>query len=499
MNKKLSLFLAGIATIMSIFNGQGQDLPTLGLLFSQTNPGGSARVQALGGAQISLGGDISSLQSNPAGLGMFNRSTFSLSTGLSFINSNASFYGTNTDGLKLNANIPNFGIVLQKEGNRKIKSHSFGISYNRIADYQNRFVYEGRNSQSSMLDYFIERADGILEDEFYNNNSSAYNSVEGLAVRTELILPTSFFDSTNGVDDLYDSDILGNPFQRETVDVRGAQYQFNLGYGFNYDDKLYLGANIGITSVDYSSKLTYSENNFAYIPKDANDTYQNPLNGFNLEENLNISGRGVNTTLGVMFRPVDFVQIGAAFISPTYFTFDEGFDSNMDADYKSISNQYAESDIIATYSLITPMKLSGGITFFGGKYGFISADVEMLNYGKNRFSSSDFSTTEDNRIMKANYDKVYNYRIGGEVRFDIFRLRGGYALSQNGNMEITPTQSFTGGAGIRYKHVSFDLAIVNILRNFDYSPYTLSNTEINPLVNVFQNTTRTVMTLGLYF
>ncbi|MDH5365412.1 MAG: hypothetical protein OEW67_00375 [Cyclobacteriaceae bacterium] len=499
MDKKLSLFLAGIATIMSIFYGQAQDLPTLGLLFSQTSPGGSARVQALGGAQISLGGDISSLQSNPAGLGMFNRSTFSLSTGLSFINSNASFYGTNTDGLKLNANIPNFGVVLQKEGNRKIKSHSFGISYNRIADYQNRFVYEGRNSQSSMLDYFIERADGILENEFYNNNTSAYNSVEGLAVRTLLILPTSFFDPTNGADDLYDSDILGNPFQKETVDVRGAQYQFNLGYGFNFDDILYLGANIGITSVNYNSTNTYSENNFAYTPIDANDTYQNPLNGFNLEENLNVSGGGVNTTLGIMFRPVDFVQIGAAFTSPTYFNFDEEFHSNMDADYKFDNNQYTESDIIvASYNLSTPMKLSSGITFFGGKYGFISADVEMIDYGKNRFSSNDFSTTAENSEMKT-YHKVYNFRVGGEVRFDIFRLRGGYSLSQTGDDEVTPIQSFTGGAGIRYKYVSFDLGVVNVLRNFNYSPYTLSNKENTPTANVFQNTTKTVMTLGLYF
>lgn len=498
MNKKFSLLLTGILILLSTLFGNAQDLPTLGLLFSQTSPNGTARIQGLGGAQISLGGDISSLQSNPAGLGMFNRSSFSFSTGLSFINNNASYYGTNNDELKLNANIPNLGVVLQKEGSNKIRSHAFGISYNRIADYQNRFVYEGRNSESSMLDHFIQNADGTVESAFFDDYSSAYNSTEGLAVRTGLILPTSFFDPDNGFDDLYDSDILGNPMQRESIDVRGAQYQFNIGYGMNYNDILYLGANIGIKSVNYVTKSSYQESNFVYVPQDANDNYVNPLNSFELEEQLDISGGGLNTTFGLMYRPIDFIQIGAAFTSPTYFEFDEEFDRDMSADYKDYDDEYAESDIIlASYSFTTPMKFSGGITFFAGKYGFITADAEMINYGKSKFSSSDFTTSTENSQIKSSYEKVYNYRIGGEFRIDIFRLRGGYALSQNGNSTLTPTQSFTGGVGVRYKHVSFDATAVNMIKDYNYSPYNFGSST--PETNVFQNSTKLIFSLGVYF
>lgn len=488
----------GVVIFMSSLSGQAQDLPTLGLLFSQTSPNGSARIQGLGGAQISLGGDISSIQSNPAGLGMFNRSSFSFSTGLSFINNDASYYGTSTHDLKLNANIPNLGVVLQKEGNNKIKSHVFGLSYNRIADYQNRFVYEGRNTESSMIDHFIQYADGTLESEFFDNYSGAYNSVEGLAVRTGLILPTSFFDPVNGYDDLYDSDILGNPLQRETVNVRGAQYQFNIGYGMNYNDILYLGANIGVKSINYNTKTKYTESNFNYTPVDSNDNYINPLNNFILEENLDISGGGVNTTLGVMFRPIDYIQVGATFTSPTYFEFDEEFDRDLTADYKDYEDEYAESDIIiASYNLTTPMTLSGGVTFFAGKYGFITADAEMINYGRNRFSSGDFTTTEENDQIRSSYEKVYNYRMGAEFRYDIFRLRGGYALSQNGNSVATPTQSFTYGVGLRYKHVSFDAAVVNTLKDYEYSPYSFGSST--PFTSVFQSSTRITTTLGVYF
>ena len=121
MFKNNRLFLIGLAISMFTLNGNTQDLPTLSQLFSQTNPGGTARMQGLAGAQISLGGDISSLQSNPAGLGMFNRSAIGFSTGLNFINTGASYYGNKNDELKLNANIPNLGVVLQKEGKGKTR------------------------------------------------------------------------------------------------------------------------------------------------------------------------------------------------------------------------------------------------------------------------------------------------------------------------------------------------------------------------------------------
>lgn len=64
-----------------------------GLLFSRTQPAGSARIQALGGTQIALGGDYSSALSNPAGLGMFNRSEFTFTPALNFNNMNAGHLG----------------------------------------------------------------------------------------------------------------------------------------------------------------------------------------------------------------------------------------------------------------------------------------------------------------------------------------------------------------------------------------------------------------------
>ena len=55
------------------------------------NYGSSARVQGFGGASASLGGDISVAGVNPAGIGFFNRSVFSVTPGMNFHNADASY------------------------------------------------------------------------------------------------------------------------------------------------------------------------------------------------------------------------------------------------------------------------------------------------------------------------------------------------------------------------------------------------------------------------
>ena len=69
------------------------------LRFSQTFIGGSARMRGLGGAQTSLGGDISAASGNPAGLGFYNRSEFSISPSLRFANATSTFLGNTTKSI----------------------------------------------------------------------------------------------------------------------------------------------------------------------------------------------------------------------------------------------------------------------------------------------------------------------------------------------------------------------------------------------------------------
>ncbi len=491
----ISLIVLSVA-----WQGYAQDIIDTSILFSQSSYGGSARILGIGGAQVSLGGDISSITSNPAGLGMFNRSTVSLSTGLNFIGTNNDYFGTTTADQKANLNIPNMSIVLYKELNSKytkFKNSSFGVSYNRINDFHQQVTYQGR-SGSSMLDFFLDNAQGVFIQDFEDSNTFDYSSLEGLATRTALIFPTSDFD-TNGFDDEYVSDILGDPLQTETISIKGAQSQVSFSYGVNYDDVLFLGAGVGLTTLDYSSRKTYTEGDFIYNDPDDPPTYINPLNEFTLEENLSITGGGINATLGIMFRPVDFLQIGGSLTTPTYYNLDDEYDANISADYRTINDESAASDIIiSNYSLTTPLKLSGGATAFIGKHGFISADVEMLNYGKNKLRSDDYITIEDNQYISTTYSKSYNVKIGGEYRYDIFRFRGGYARYEDPlSLKVNNKQIISGGVGIRVKKYFLDLAIVNTTYDTEYSPYIVGTSS--PTAQVRNNNTKGVVTFGVNF
>src|SRR5690606_42058192 len=76
MNKKITSFLLSALCMIGISQAQYVED---GLLFSQPELGSTARFKAMGNANTSLGGDLSSITSNPAGLGFFNTSDAGLS------------------------------------------------------------------------------------------------------------------------------------------------------------------------------------------------------------------------------------------------------------------------------------------------------------------------------------------------------------------------------------------------------------------------------------
>src|SRR5688572_24271113 len=105
-----------IGTLMSLGSlCYGQDFIDNALLFSRPRPSGSARIQALGGTQVSLGGDYSSALSNPAGLGMYNRSEVTFSLGLTTNDFSSDYLGQTTDASESMFNIPGLSLVYHHE------------------------------------------------------------------------------------------------------------------------------------------------------------------------------------------------------------------------------------------------------------------------------------------------------------------------------------------------------------------------------------------------
>jgi len=502
MKKSIGIVLSVI--LLSInYSAWAQSYAESALLFGRTQPAGSARIIGLGGTQIALGGDYSSAQSNPAGLGMYNRSEVTLTPALSFYNSQATLNGSTNNESFSKFNIPGFSLVfnMKRDQEGDFKGGTFGITFSRINDFNNSTIYSGHNTTSSIVDYFMEQANGTNTSQF-DNGQYQYNTPTGLAYYNYLIGPTTLLDPP-GSDSQYFTDAPVESDQREEITTTGRSNQWNFSYGANYKDILFFGGGLGITTLSYKSQKVYSEGYSSDV-----------INNMQLSENLNVRGSGVNVTLGAIARPFNFMQLGLSFTSPTYYQLTETYDASMSTSWKNydywdghqnvrLNNESASTDeVTSDYSLTTPLKLSAGIAFIS-KYGFISADIERTNPAKSRYSSNvtDVSFSSDNDQIKSLYKAVYNYRVGAELRYNIFRVRAGYNIQsstfQDRNID-NKIESISGGVGVRLKKFFADFALIQRKASNYYSPYTLSDAS-EPVVSIKNKITTSMITFGFTF
>jgi len=511
-----------VTTMFAGISGYAQDFVDNALLFSRLRPAGSARIQSLGGAQVSLGGDYSSAMSNPAGLGMFNRSEFTLSAGMTFVNSDSEYLGSASTDSKSAFNIPGLSIVLHKSSEREsgFMGGSFAITLNRINDFNKDFQYSGTNDQNSLIDYFLNYAQGADPNSFlldqHDEPGSEYYSITGLAYRNFLI--EDFFDSQNN-EYYYTSELTPLPAdpdnpaeirtldQSETSESKGAQYQWAISYGANFSDKWFVGASLGIVSLKYKIHQTFHESNFRY----SEDPDYQPIDYFRVREDFDIRGSGVNFTIGGIVRPVDFLQIGASLVTPTFYSITDVYDAGInsvwkmynvsDPSFPSQPNVEASFDqpLVSDYKLKTPMRLTTGATLIA-KYGFISADVEFINYTRSKYKSDYGSYEPENTDIKAEYQSAVNYRVGAEYRYEKFRLRGGYNFLADPfeSSETNRSQSaVTAGAGFRSKHFYIDAAAIFSSSRATRVPYSVDGPD--PVAKQKYNTSVFLMTFGFPF
>ncbi|MBT1704338.1 OmpP1/FadL family transporter [Chryseosolibacter indicus] len=502
---KLSLrYFLIVTVLLSGFNVYSQSYAERGFLFSQVAPPGSARIQALGGSQIALGGDYSSALSNPAGLGMYNRNEFTFSTALSSHSANTNYLGNKNSESKSVFNIPGISYV-GKLGNEKdgFLGGAVGVSFSRRNDYNRSIRIGGFNANNSIIDYFIDQANGRNTDQF-DEGALNYNTPTGLAYFNYLIGSKSILNPPGPANEYFTD--AGYPEQLEETEVKGASNQWSISYGANFHDKFFIGGGVGITTIRYQSERNFQES-----------FNSDTLEYLNLVENLDIKGTGINATLGAIARPVDFLQIGVSYTTPTVYSMSQNYDASMSSIWNNFdyygdgseilgdnSNDPIFTDIVTSeYRLTVPSRLSAGIALIS-KYGFITGDVEMTNPGntKYRADTRGISYASENDDIKAVYTSSLNYRFGAEYRFSIFRLRAGYGVQGNTYKDYIDSsnniRTISGGFGIRKKEFYIDFALVNRQGDTLYQPYTFSDGS-GPISDQTIKTTTGMLTFGFIF
>lgn len=476
------------------------------LRLSQTLPQGTARIRGLGGAQISLGGDISSASSNPAGLGFFNQSEFTFSPSLRITSANANYLGTNTEDGITDFSVPNLGLVINKSKDDLIakpwRGGSFAISINQIDNFDRQVVYRGSNPSDDLIDFVIERSDL----DFAEGKPEA--SITQGAFQAYLIdLYPDVADNGDTLGYFYGSELdqVSPDFpseQTETITTQGRHSVWNLAYGGNFSDKFYIGASIGFTSVDYQVKREYQET------RAGGDI----LNNYILDETRELTGSGIGGTIGVIYRPITQLTVGLTYKTPTFYNLDERSVLSFEANWDNFTYPSADSPLLNRelsdvfenrfdYRLTTPQRVSGGLSYFFGKYGFVTGDVEWIDYASNRLRADDGALSGDNDAIKDDFASAVNVRVGGEFRYNVLRVRAGYSRQGNPYTFDDVNESrdvISGGLGFRTSKYYGDLAFARNSFDETVSPYVFADGG-GPVAQVNNGITTVTLTFGFTF
>ena len=482
--------------------------------FSSNELTGGSRMLGLGGAQAALGADIGGQYINPAALGVYRKSDW----GISFDNhhkSTKSVLETNqgeskTFGNSGNFNVRNFGMIFgfandNPDENEGWNSGGFGISFTRTNNYHQQLVYQGSNSNYSFRNFLVESASGTHFSSFLNQ-LDASNQVEDVfgAAYYAFILNTKDESSSDPnlnaeyftIDGDKTDEISG------TVTSKGRKQQWNIGYGANYEDKLYLGLNVAILTLRYELSNTYKES-------------PNVTGGLtSVEYSIDETTRGVGFGLsfGAIYRPADRLRLGFAYEMSTNYALQEDYQLTLTAQY----DQYNVGGVVVLeeetfktqltqfdYNLKQPSRITFGGAYFFDKKGFISADVDLIGYNKMRLTSTSDAFVGDNNTIGNIYRTAPNIRLGGEVRKSVFRARVGVAHYGNpyrkGFDAISLARNYiTLGAGIKQEGYYIDLAAVQGFQKEGFRPYSFDNGE-GPVVAINQSSLSIVLTGGLTF
>lgn len=458
--------------------------------FSSYDILGSARFVATGGAFGAVGGDMSTLNYNPAGLGIFQSSEFSFSPTLNYSSTDAIYNGSMGLDAKANFNIGTLGIVSTRrfmEGSRANnsgwKAVNYGFSLNRTKNFNNTIFIAGDSYSSSLANVWLDNAMGLYPDELNYFH-------EGLAWDT-FILDTISGDPTQYYDLDYLADGVSQTYWEES---KGYVREMSLAVSANYNDKLIIGFSIGIPTLHYQRKIEYSE-------KFLGSAADYEFDEFLYTERLLTEGTGINAKIGFIYVVSPSVRFSGAYHTPTYYgeLLDE-YSSSLDNVMGDGNSYFSDSpDGFSYYELRTPSRFMLGISSFFYKNGFISLDYEFMDYGTSKLSASDYTFANENQDIRGDFQSTHNLRIGGEWRMDQFTLRGGYnIISSPMNSEVNKiiSSAYSWGAGYRMGNAYFDFAYSK--RKTENVFYMYSPDYVNA-ASIANTTGNYVFTLGYKF
>lgn len=522
---------------------------------------GTARFMSMGGAFGALGGDLSTLSQNPAGIGVYRSNELGFTVDLDFRRSTVKAQGASESYDNTNFNLNNIGgVATFKLGSKAMPNFNVGFTYQRSASFDRSYRGAIPTLYNSVSNYIagISNAAGVLESDLTNPDIDPYNPGYGnfqapwisiLGFDSFMATPeTTFTDNPDGT--VTETADWYGQWQNGTagagylkVNEKGGIDNFNIALGGNISNIVYWGMDFDIVSAHFNRESYWNESLDNALVGGVDGVRKPTTAQTSLYNYYNLSGTGFNYKLGVIVKPIQELRLGFAFHTPTWYNLDESFYGEVNYSYgagpnftqngQNFNPGYASTnggfDGVNSLNLRTPWRFIVSAAGVIGSKFIISADYEWAQM--QTIHASDGSDGWDdenpfyltNKDIKDYYTTSHNLRLGAEYRItNNWSARVGYSWSsspvrknvKDGSTEVftTGTQlnySFdnstnyaTCGLGYRYQAFYVDLAYVWRRQSsefFAYTPDPASPQIPSPKASVCHTNNQLVLSAGFKF
>lgn len=470
---------------------------------------GTARYVGMGGAMDALGADISTIGSNPAGIGLFRHSTARVSFGFVSQQEASDF----ADANKTSLSFDQAGFVWSTRSGRR-SFLNFAFNYKKSRNFNHILSAAGalHGASQNKLSY-IKGDQGVFDPKVDNgyvySESNRFSQLDELYYNAFLY---EGFDNESGTHVFGYNDATDYTFNRANTGYIG---EYDLNISGNINDRVYLGLTVGIHDVHYSGYSEYQEN---VMDRDGLG-----IGSVGIADSRRITGTGYNVKAGVIFRPLEYspFRIGLSVATPTWYDLTT-------SNYTQIKNTtdigYSDGEIDNQYDfkLYTPWKFGVSMGTTIGNYLALGAGYEFADYGSNDSRINDggyfdyyydsyYSSSNSDRAMNAHTKQalkgVSTLRLGAEFKPDpSIAVRFGYnyvspmyksnaekdftisspGVSYSTSADFTnwkSTNRITCGLGYNIDKFSIDVAYQYSVQNGEFSPFT--STEVGMGVDAY--------------
>ena len=455
-----------IATLFAVtFTSYSQSLgyQDLAIIFSENDNNGSARFTGMSGAFGALGGDISSININPAGIAVANKSSFSGTLNNRNSNITSNYYGNSITTQNQFFNLSHAGAILVFDSAYTSEWSKFAIGFNyRITkDFEDNFQANGNSGVATFKDFP------------FDNNATPidYNIADG-------------------------QDFINN--------YKGEISEINFGFSSVHRKKLYVGLGLNFYDLNFTQQADLAEFN--------SDGNGNELDAYLYQENIT-TGSGFSANAGFIYKAHPNFRFGLAYQTPTWYTEilettnitnNDGYFGDTEISVSNNNAVYRNTDFGGfpiqelLYKLKTPSKLTASAAFIFGKKGLLSLDYTNKNYQNIKLSNHNFSA--ENQFFQDDLRNTHSFNVGTEWRLDRFSVRGGYKFEQNPNKLATSSDNLKGyslGAGYNFGNFKLDFSYSDSNKTGLYNFYPQYNQVSAADLNIDNSVFTATLTINM--